>query len=118
MKNQKQLTWEYFWEQKREEIISKFRPILIIAFIILSSYVVGSLVVPEDSCFEYDTLVCSAIETFLITFIMGFLLIILILTVLFCTYYIIINAFIDWIKSNWKKAKRRAEDEVRWRKRK
>ncbi len=114
----KDLTWEYFWEQKWKETKWLWMSILVIIAIVTIPPAVGMTYYKID-----QELFCSdAMSNFVgyekcelsysIIFGMG-LIMIIVFGFWILVMWIILESLIKWIKSNWKEAKERAKKEVR-----
>lgn len=115
-KEEKSLTWRYFWEQKFNEVAILC---LIFTAIILIPLGVGHYTggnydefcterIPTDSTIENCVYVSKWING---SFFMG-----ITLAILFILYHVLMYAFMiimDWICSNWDKASKRAKEDVR-----
>ncbi|KKN58026.1 hypothetical protein LCGC14_0556840 [marine sediment metagenome] len=100
----KKLTWKYFLEQKAQELFKA------------SLWIVGGIVIPLIVGFFalkgqpeiYDFILVTLL---VIWFIGAAIIGVLILVCLFL-YVFIIDLLMEWIKDNWGRAKRRAQNEV------
>lgn len=103
---ERKLTWEYFWQQKNEEIREWFednRTNLIIFSIVLPFFMQIGWVIYSD----YNSLL-GLIIGLLGSIILGYW----ILFGIYCAFEAMIKGTIKWLKSNWKKAKTRALTEL------
>ena len=98
------LTWSYFWKQKIVEIL-KF--IFIVGLIFIIPYSTGYLVSYNGQYGELD-LISIWIWGLVVIFFIIFILLILGLAI-----WAIYDSFRDWIKSNWQKATKRANKDLR-----
>jgi len=111
MKQIKRLTWKYFIDQKIKEIVGRG---LFLSVILLFLYTLGRLDY-LGVCGEYPN--CSP---FLIAILVGLTNLILVAVILafvalslLLLCYLLYELFGKWIKSNWKKAKKKAREELR-----
>ena len=112
MKSQRQLTWQFFWEQKREEIWRFAQPVawILLIFLVIPTIIGSSAVSIFDlTCADFydDGRVCSNGDDILNMWLLGSLSEVTLAMV-------VIPAWI-WLHNNWKRAKRRAEEEVKLR---
>lgn len=96
------LTWKYFWEQKLEEA---GKPILI-GLLILVIPLIPLLFIDLQTTSEI-----GIIGNFLLNYLISIIVCVIIFMILMAIYSII-EGLIKWIKSNWKKARRRAKHQV------
>ena len=107
MKNQKQtekqLTWEYFWGQKREELWAMLKVALVVISILMGMVFIPYLIAVfiNNLFLDYDIPIelLWAIGALILTF-----------------GYAFTHPLIYWVKSNWKRAKQRAKVEMKRRK--
>jgi hypothetical protein len=116
----KKLTWKYFWQQKLQEVGHFFKKLFVILGILLGS--VASLIVISIftsriglwllNAFTYSNEVYYYLEVlgdYIACSFMGILLLLFLTLVIGVIY----NSIRIWIKSNWKKAKRRAKRKLK-----
>ncbi len=110
-KEERSLTWKYFCQQKAKEISIT---VIIIAAIVFIPYLLGHYIGDNQSefCGERTRLVenCSTIQNWfegLFYFIFGGLVLLFVAA-----------GLREWIRSNWKKAKKRAKTELKKEKKK
>lgn len=100
------LTWKYFWQQKVKEVSLL---ILITGSITLLPYYLGRLALlifgKEKICKISGLDSYNCILRYDHLWDIGFIVLLIILIIILVIY--------QWIKSNWKKAKRRAEKEIK-----
>ncbi len=106
----KKLTWKYFWEQKKEEVCKVFRCIPLIAKTIF--YIIILVIVFVSTCAAWAYLLITffpdeAGETY--QKYPGLFRINFIINITGWIYF----GLLAWGNSNWKKAKKRAVEEVK-----
>jgi Na+/proline symporter len=92
------LTWKYFFEQKYEEIREQWIALLIISIIISYSLALIAFL-PEDTIWWLGIIAISIVGFWLL---LGAIL--------------LIKLTCRWLHSNWKKASKRADEEIKRRK--
>ena len=99
----KSLTWKYFWEQKLKEI---GRGIGIAFLFTIVPYFIGILVGVEflGECTYEFYFACVIIANWMVG-----LIFLIIGGGIFTLIFVVLR---DWIKSNWKKAKKRAIEKI------
>ena len=107
-KEERNLTWKYFWQQKAKETIIA---VIIIAMIVFIPYLLGHHIgdnQSEDYCGDnsYEVQECSTIQNWFEG--LGYSIIII----------IIVGLLLLWILENWWKAEKRAEEELKKRNKK
>lgn len=104
-KQLRSLTWKYFWEQKLEEA---GKPILIGLLILVIPLIplIPLLFTDIQATNELGT-IGNFFYNYLISFMACAIVFVFLLAI-----YSIIEGLIKWIKSNWKKARRRAKHQV------
>jgi len=105
MEKERKLTWKYFWEQKSEELRNFFLWLGAI-FIVFN---IGFLFVEKVITWRGE----MASDPFLVRFIVGGTIGLLLLFLIGVMVFLIARGMKEWIKDNWKQAKRRARREVK-----
>lgn len=99
MNKQKRLTWKYFIQQKREEIMENIIGLIGWSFMMALFFIVFGLAMYSEGYEYFIWLSNIGITIITFWFTIGFIY--------------ISKIFIDWISSNWKEAKNRAKKELR-----
>lgn len=103
------LTWKYFLQQKVKEIGVV---ILVIFLITLFPYFLGSLLNTVAPEFVSSSEIESDVGLVILLWIVGIVLMFA-LGVMFAIIISITRAITKWINSNWRKARKRAYEEIR-----
>lgn len=107
----KRLTWKYFFQQKREEIFRFFK--LVLSVILFSAVVIFILVLINNYIaypfgkWLYENVGGYYSDIFIFC-LFGWMVLSLIGAIIYC----LSSSIWNWIKSNWRKAKERAEKEL------
>lgn len=94
------LTWKYFWKRKREEVWKFFKDYLI-CFMLMIALILLTMSLVYPDLFE----ICFII-------IYGSMLIAMLGLIIYC-FYLCIETFIEWLRSNWRLATRDAIQELK-----
>jgi len=94
------LTWKYFWKQKVEEIKEKIPFIISLIFILSLLFMFSGAIMMDEEILGGN-----------IIFLVGTSIL---LSLLLVGVISLLNCFLKWIKSNWKKAKEKSVAEVKY----
>ena len=104
-RQERRLTWKYFWKQKLEEITDFFDddnviiPFIVFSFMVGGFFQIGWSINPETGLPSCMAIAIIGICIWAFWIILGLIA--------------LIKRIVKWLRSNWKKAKARAQEELK-----
>ncbi len=104
----RKLTWKYFLKQKARELLD-----IVFIGVLLIVAPLGTGFLTLGLFFKETEMPNSILGSLSVTYFIGVLTLLFLFLISLLLYVAFVEYIIEWIKSNWRRAKRRAQKEVK-----